>query len=202
MSDTMRIATFALGLLSLGAAARAQEPRFEVAGHLATTVQQELDATDLGFGGRFGFRPTPLLGLEGELTVYPSDLPENAAATSSRLEGLFGVTVGPRFDRFAVFGKARPGFVKFQGAREPFACILIYPPPLSCELAQGRTVFALDVGGGVEIYPTERSVLRFDASSLLLRYPGPAFTRKREAIADDSFWRGNLRLSFSVGLRF
>ena len=63
-------------------------------------------------------------------------------------------------------------------------------------------MLALDLGGGVELYPTERTLVRIDVSSLLLRYPGPALTRDGEAVSEDAFWGGNLKLTFSAGLRF
>jgi hypothetical protein len=189
-------------LISASSSSLAQGRDLELGAHLATTFQDELDTTDLGLGGRIGFRATPLFAIEGELTFYPSDVPASNPFTTSRLEGLFGVKAGPRFDRFSVFGKARAGFQRFTGEPGPFACILIYPPPLSCLLAEGRTVPALDLGGGVELYPTERSLVRVDVSSLLLRYPGPAFTRGGEAVMDDAFWRSNLRLTFGAGVRF
>ncbi len=122
--------------------------------------------------------------------------------TSSRLEGLFGVKVGPRFGRFSVFGKVRPGFVQFGEATEPVICILIFPPPLGCVLAGGETVFALDLGGGVEFFPSERTLLRFDVSDLMLQYPGPTFNRDMEAFTEDGFWGHNLRFAVSGGYRF
>jgi Outer membrane protein beta-barrel domain len=191
-----------LSLFSISGPAPAQENRFEVGVHLATTFQHELDTTDVGFGGRFGFRATSLLGIEGELSLYPSDAPDEVPISTSRIEGLFGVKIGPRFDRFSVFGKVRPGFVRFAEAPGPVVCILIYPPPLSCVLAGGQTVLALDLGGGIEFYPSKRSLVRVDISDSLLRYPGPAFTIDREAFTDDRFWRGNLRLTVGAGLRF
>ncbi len=197
------IITVVAGLLFLFASeVRSQENRLDVAAILATTFQHELDSTDLGFGGRIGFQATPLFAIEAEMSFYPSNIPEGVPVTESRLEGLFGVKIGPRYDRFSVFGKARPGFVRFSSAPEPIACIAIFPPPLNCVLARGETVLALDLGGGVELYPTERTLVRIDVSSLLLRYPGPAMTRDREAVAEDAFWGGNLKLTFSAGLRF
>jgi Outer membrane protein beta-barrel domain len=192
---------FLLFLLSIPGA-RAQERRLEVGGHVATTLQHELDTTDVGFGARLGFRASSLIGIEGEVSFYPTDAPETVTLSTSRLEGLFGVKIGPRFDRFSVFGKVRPGFMRFAEAPGPVACILIYPPPLGCVLAGGATVLALDLGGGVELYPTKRSIVRVDVSDLLLRYPGPAFTRDGDAVTDGRFWRGNLRLTFGAGIRF
>ena len=39
----------------------------------------------------------------------------------------------------------------FEEAPGPLACITIFPPPLSCELASGRTLMAFDLGGGVDV---------------------------------------------------
>jgi hypothetical protein len=200
MRIASRLASFVLVVSAVDA--RSEERRFELGAQIVTTLHQELDTTDGGFGGRLGLLVTPFFGLEGELSFYPSDIPGDLPVSSSRLEGLFGVKLGPRFDRFSVFGKLRPGFVRFAGAPEPFACILIYPPPLSCILAEGTTVPALDLGGGVELYPTKRSLLRVDVSSLLLRYPGPAFRRDREISPDGGFWGSNLRIAFGGGIRF
>jgi hypothetical protein len=38
-----------------------------------------------------------------------------------------------------------------EAAPEPFACILIFPPPLACTLGAGRTLAVLDAGGGIEV---------------------------------------------------
>jgi len=185
--------------------ARAQsgdDRKLEVSGQLAVSDLAELETTDVGSGGRFGFRATSYFTFEGEVNLFPSDIPDEVPVTSSRLEGLFGVKIGPRFDRFSVFGKVRPGFVRFGEAPEPIACILIFPPPLSCVLASGQTVFALDLGGGVELYPTDRSLVRFDVSDLMLQYKGPVFNREREAFTEGGFWSHNLRLAVGAGFRF
>jgi hypothetical protein len=187
---------------ALGLAQSNDDRKLEVGGQLAVTDLDELETTDFGFGGRFGFRATELLTFEGELNFFASDIPEEVPVTSSRFEGLFGVKIGPRFDRFSVFGKVRPGFLRFGEAPAPFPCIAIYPPPLSC-IVGGKTAFALDLGGGVELYPTERSFVRFDVSDLMLDYPGPALRRNRgEFAGDGGFWGHNLRFAAGAGFRF
>jgi len=179
-----------------------EDRKLVVSGQLALNDLAELETTDFGFGGRFGFRATSLFTFEGELNLFPSDIPDEVSVTSSRLEGLFGVKIGPRFDRFSVFGKVRPGFVQFGEAPAPFPCIAIYPPPLNC-IVGGKTVFALDLGGGVELYPTERSFVRFDVSDLMLDYSGPALRRNRGDFAGDGgFWGHNLRFAAGAGFCF
>jgi hypothetical protein len=174
------------------------QDRFEAAAQIATAHSSEFDANDTGVGGRFAWHPTAPIGAEAEMNVYPRGFPSASSFSSSRIEGLFGVTVGPRFARIRPFGKLRPGFLSFHG--QPVVCILIFPPPLSCVLATGRTVFALDAGGGVEVFATERTVVRVDVGDRLLKYPGPSFRNGRAT--EGSFFSHDFRLSAGAGLRF
>jgi hypothetical protein len=95
--------------------------------------------------------------------------------------------------------KLRPGFLKFRG--EPVVCILIFPPPLSCELAAGRTLFALDVGGGLELSTAGRTAIRFDAGDRILKYPGPSF-RTGGVVSQGDFYSHDFRFSAGAGVRF
>ena len=66
-----------LGMLS-PAAASAQTHGFEeFGGHVARTTLREFNGSDTGVGVRGGWRSTGMLGLEAELTVYPSNFPES-----------------------------------------------------------------------------------------------------------------------------
>jgi hypothetical protein len=183
--------------LMLPAMALAQE-RFDAAAHVAVARSSEFDANDTGVGGRLSWHPSALIGADAEMTVYPSSFPNANGFSSGRVEGLFGVTVGPRLARLRPFARVRPGFVAFRG--RTIACILIFPPPLSCELAAGRTVFAVDVGGGAELFPSSRTVLRFDLGDRVLKYPGPSFHKGRATA--DAFYSHDFRLSAGAGVRF
>lgn len=171
--------------------------RFDVGAHVAVARSSEFDATDSGVGGRLSWHPTSLVGADGEVTFYPATFPNENGFSSDRVEGLFGVTIGPRFERLRPFARVRPGFLAFRG--RPVVCILIFPPPLSCELG-GRTVFALDLGGGIELYPTNRTLLRFDTGDRVVKYPGPSFRNGRAT--QDSFYSHDFRLTAGAGLRF
>jgi len=174
------------------------QDRFEAAAQIATAHSSEFDANDTGVGGRFAWHPTALIGAEAEMNVYPRGFPSASSFSSSRIEGLFGVTVGPRFARLRPFGKLRPGFLSFHG--QPVVCILIFPPPLSCQLAAGRTVFALDIGGGVELFPAARAVVRIDAGDRVVKYPGPSFRNGRAT--QESFFSHDFRFTAGAGVRF
>ncbi len=160
----------------------------------------ELDATDVGIGARASWNPSPLLGVEGELNLFPSDIPDRVAISGSRLEGLFGVTVGPRFSGWRPFARVRPGFLRLGAAPAPVACILIFPPPLSCTLSD-QTLFAMDVGGGVELFTPASTFIRVDVGDRMLRYPGPAIDRAFQAHGD-SFFGHDVRVAVGAGWRF
>jgi hypothetical protein len=177
--------------------ALAQE-RFDAGAHVAAARSSEFDDTDTGIGGRFSWHPVSLVGAEAEMTVYPASFPNANGFSRSRIEGLFGVTVGPRLPGIRPFARLRPGFLTFRG--QSVVCILIFPPPLSCELAAGRTVFAMDVGGGVEVFPGGRAVIRVDAGDRILKYPGPSF--RNGGATQDSFYSHDFRVAAGAGVRF
>ena len=116
-------------------------------------------------------------------------------------KGLFGVTVGPKFGRMGIFGRLRPGFVIFGDASRPIACIAIFPPPLSCKLAAGDTLFAVDVGGGVDVSLTPRTFVRVDAGDRIVKYPGPTFDVNR-TVRSAAFFAHDFRVAAGAGLRF
>ena len=133
--------------------------------------------------------------------MFPADFPGNVPFSRERVEGLFGVTAGPTIGRIRPFAKFRPGFVTIREAPEPFACILIYPPPLACVLATGRTLAAIDVGGGVEVDASRRLFLRVETGSRMIRYPGSVFDADRR-IRERSFFDHDVRFGLAAGVRF
>ena len=168
---------------------------------LAIALSGQFDASDAGIGARAGWQATPLVGLEAEVVHYPKHFADAPAFSRSRFEGLFGATIGPRLGPVRPFARVRPGFLRVQPAPEPIVCIAIFPPPLTCELAAGRTLMAFDVGGGVDVSVGERTFVRIDAGDRLVRYPGPVFDTDRQ-IHDEAFFGHDIRLAFSGGLRF
>lgn len=174
---------------------------FEAGVHVASSEWSEFDGTDLGVGGRITWRPTSLLGVDADLTWYPSGFPDRIAFSGSRVEGLFGVTLGPQMNRIRPFAKAAAGFLRSSEAPEPFACIAIFPPPLSCLMAAGHTMPAYEIGGGVQVSTTRASFLRIDVTDRILEYPGPTFGRDFDLI-DDAFYGHALRFTIGGGFRF
>ena len=181
--------------------AQTGESRFMAGAHLATAASSEFDETDVGVGARVSWHPATLLGVEGELTIYPGDLGGAVAFSASRIEGLFGVTVGPRLERVRPFAKLRPGFLTFREAPQPIACIAIFPPPLHCQIAGGQTLLALDVGGGVEWEASDRIVVRVDAGDRAVRYPFPVIDHEG-TVRNSHFFGHDFRLTVGAAFRF
>jgi hypothetical protein len=190
------VASIAFALLAAGEVS-AQE-RFDASAHIAIARSTEFDDADTGVGGRLSWHPAAPVGAEAEMTFYPAGFPSGSSFSRSRIEGLFGVTVGPRLNHVRPFARLRPGFLAFRG--QPVVCILIFPPPLTCQLAAGRTVFALDLGGGVELFPGSKTLVRIDAGDRMLKYPGPSFRNGRAT--QESFYSHDFRVSAGAGVRF
>jgi hypothetical protein len=198
-----RFVSSVIVLISLWAApaiAQTPETPFDAAVQFVWSNSGEFDADDYGVGGRVGWRPVDLVGVEAELDFYPREFPDTVPFSRSRVEGLFGVTVGPTIGRIRPFAKLRPGFFTFREAPQPFACILIFPPPLVCAVAVGQTAFAMDIGGGIEVTASRRAFVRVDAGDRLIKYPGPVFRSNHPE--QDGFISHDFRFAAGVGLGF
>ncbi len=116
---------------------------------------------------------------------------------------------GRRFERFGVFGKARPGVVHFSNVSEvtgyePIVFIgdVFYSPIFR---NRDKTYFSMDAGGVFEFYPTSRVLARFDVGDTMIRYPernsptgnfGAPPPRLRSEL------RHSLQVTAGVGFRF
>jgi hypothetical protein len=170
----MRSVVIGLVLLTSTSAA-AQEQKFELGGQIAIAAPGAFDEGDVGFGARVAWKPASFVGVEAEFDVYPAAFPgDRAPFSGSRFEALFGATVGPSLGIVRPFARFRPGVLRYGEAPEPIVCILIFPPPLSCQLAAGQTLFVMDVGGGIEINVGRRSYVRIDVGDRIVRYPEPS----------------------------
>jgi hypothetical protein len=190
--------------------------------------------TNPGFGGRFTYNLTNEIAFEAEGNVFPDrDFREDGSffgrpddnrgvPSGHILQGQFGVKAGKRFKKFGVFGKLRPGFVRFgevsqfDGFRNrlffhPSRGIFVELP--NAEFHNGKeTFFSTDVGTVVEFYPSRRIVTRFDVGDTIIRYgpyreaaalvcalSGPCPTGLFERPSET---RHNLQFSAGVGFRF
>jgi len=136
--------------------------------------------TEVGVGGRFTYNLKRYLALEAELNFFPRNFQKfTTNFTGGRMiEGLVGVKAGIRRSKYGVFGKFRPGFESSGGAEVPRFLNGDGPDrqnPFGFERVRAMQ-FALDVGGVFEVYPSRRTIIRFDAGDTIVRYPGVEFT--------------------------
>lgn len=202
MIRSIAVCLVLMTVLTGRASAQSSADTFQVGAQLAVARSGQFESTELGIGGRVSWHPMAMLGFESEIDLYPADFPGNGVAFSARrVEGLFGITAGPRLARVRPFAKIRAGFLRYSPPTEGFACIAIFPPPLNCLMAAGGTRLIFDIGGGVEIFTADRSFLRIDAGDRMVRLPGPTFINGRD-VRDAPFFGHDFRLSIGGGLRF
>jgi len=157
--------------------------------------------TVAGFGGRAAYNINRKIAIDGELNFFPEN---DLDSSGRRLQGLVGLKAGYRSEKFGLFFKLRPGFVRSYRALDcPNGDLR------RCDTS-GRTDFALDVGGVVEFYPSSRTILRFDLGDTLIYYrernfvaiipePGGPVGRIVPLAGDTTH---NLQFSVGFGIRF
>ena len=186
------------------ASARGDVRRLEVGGHFSTLQIGDAGNTNAGLGGRVSYEFLPWLALEGDLSYFPHDRLDIDSGISSltlqtqysrrRLEGFVGSKIGVRAGKFGVFAKVRPGFTHLidKGINcvgEVCALALLARPEYDPE-------FALDLGGVVEVYPTARTVARFDLGTTAIRH------RSQYAPPCRACTTQNLSTSLGMGVKF
>jgi hypothetical protein len=205
----------ALAFLVFCVPAHAQSRRFEIANHFTFLNVGERAP---GFGGTFSYNVTRRFGLESTLNFFPGDPRSNLGSRirpvlggwnlGNILQGQFGAKgVVLRSRKAEFFLKAKPGFVSFSDERYSGTA------GLGPFLATGgrQTSFALDIGGGVELYPTRSTFLRLDLGDTYFRYNSFTTVMRISGlggafIMPNAGFRGSsvhtLQLSTGVGLRF
>jgi hypothetical protein len=202
-------------LIQLQALAQSEElPKFEVAGEFTTLEREAFSQrrTEPGFGGRFTYNLNQMFAVEGAGYFFPKRCFQCRNA-GNITEGLAGVKVGKRFEKWGVFAKARPGVISFsQGTFDsvlPFASSPLIP--VDFELSR-LTTFATDVGGVVEFYPSKHIVTRFDAGDTIIHFKRRTLNAVLFDPATNTFNPGiiplpartshNFQFITSVGFRF
>ena len=198
------------------ALAQAEElPKFEVAAEF-TTLEREAFAqrrTEPGLGGRFTYNLNEVFSLEAAGYFFPKRCFE-CRNGGNITQGLAGLKVGKRFEKWGIFAKARPGAISFsEGTFDVRQTISPAgtPIPVLFELKR-LTAFAIDVGGVLEFYPSKRIVTRFDVGDTIIRFNRRnldivtfdpvtnAFTPRRISIPDRT--SHNFQFMTSIGFRF
>jgi hypothetical protein len=123
------------------------------------------DKKETAIGGRFTFNINKTIALEAATYFFPNKCFSCERTNGTLTEGLFGVKVGKRFEKWGIFGKARPGFASANRAEVEF----VGNSPFNVEFHRA-TYFAFDLGGVVEFYPSKRIVTRFEAGDTMIHF--------------------------------
>ena len=174
---TLLVSSLCLSFFALSVNGQTEEPfKFEVGGHFTTITKPSFNNgdTEPGFGGRFTYNINRTFAIEAVGNFFPHSCQFcggfNGDNGGNITQGLVGVKIGKRFEKWGIFGKARPGVVSFSKGDNRF----VLTPPGSAfpvEIQRNRlTNFAFDIGGILEFYPTKRLVTRFEAGDTLIHY--------------------------------
>jgi hypothetical protein len=165
-----------LSLRLIEAQAQSDEvPKFEL-GAQFTSITKPIfggSVTESGFGARFTYNLNRSVALEAVGNFFPHQCNFCGKGGAGRdnsgniTQGLFGVKAGKRFQKWGIFGKARPGVVSFSKGDSEY----VLSPTNGFSIEQNRgTHFATDLGGVLEFYPSKRLVTRFEGGDTLIHY--------------------------------
>ena len=126
------------------------------------------DVTHAGVGGRVTYNINRSIAAEAEFNFFPQQH-FILSAEGRGIQGQFGVKLGKRFEKFGIFAKVRPGFLSVGNV------FSLQPGPLNLSTfntkLERRNFFTIDIGGVLELYPSRRTVVRFEAGDTSLRHP-------------------------------
>jgi hypothetical protein len=144
-------------------------PKFEVAAEFTTLERDGLgqQRTEPGVGGRFTFNFNRNIAVESAGYFFPRKC-FICANAGNMGQVVAGAKIGKRFEKWGIFGKARPGFVTFsQGALNGVLLV----PPGTIQVETNRTTnFATDFGAVLEFYPSPKIVTRFDLGDTIIHF--------------------------------
>jgi hypothetical protein len=177
-SNLNRFAFLIFAITMLAATAQAQEAdisKFEVGAQFSSlALTRPAEKREVGIGGRITYNLTDRLAIDAEANYFPSGSTRGFAPGGNVLQGQVGIKAGKRWDRFGVFAKARPGFVSFDGtfvSRRAGSTVIFGRVVNLYDFDITRTTHpSMDLGGVVEVYPSRRVIVRFDAGDTIIRH--------------------------------
>jgi hypothetical protein len=172
--------------------------RFELGAQYSTIreTNYSFEGTNFsGVGGRFDWNLTRRLAFESQVDFFPENaMPLPLVQGGQTLQAVFGIRAKViQSQHFAIFGLVRPGLLHFTGVEA-----------LSTEgsdVDRPATYFVLNLGGGIEFYPSPRWVLRFDIEGDPYRVPASIATYPGGTVSFPGKIDDTTRLSFGVAYR-
>lgn len=193
-----------------GARVTAQSPasKLEVGTQVTSLTLFRLDgygdATEMGIGGRITYNINRNIAVEAEGNFFPHRRVFQDLGDGRALQAQFGLKAGKRFQKFGVFGKVRPGLLSVGDvfSLEPGASLDFFGFTIPNARISRKTHFTTDVGGVFELYPTKRTVVRFDAGDTIVRYgPHYEYSTYPQLVQLPARFKHNFQFSTGVGFR-
>lgn len=151
-----------------------------------------------GFGGRFDGNLNRRLAIESQVDFFPEQGAARVLVQGGQtLQAVFGIRAKVvQARKFSVFGLVRPGLLHFTGVEVPSGQSSPY------YANQPGTYFVLNLGGGIEYYPSPRWVLRADVEGDPYRVPAySASNAGGGSVVLPGKINDTTRLSFGVAYR-
>jgi hypothetical protein len=187
-------------LLCLPPPVRAQDnsTRFEFGAQYSTIRETNSDFAAKNFSGlgaRFDWNLSRRLAFESQVDFFPENgVPLPLEQGGQTMQVVFGVRAKVVQTRhFSIFGLVRPGLLHFSGVET------LAPGTGIAYTTQPATYFVLNIGAGIEYYPTPRWVLRADIEGDPYRIP--AFFASGGTGSLPGKINDTTRLSFGVAYR-
>jgi len=167
---------------------------------------------EAALGGRVTYNVTSSLALEAETNVFSQTQFDLAKPGGRIFQGQFGAKIGKRFAKLGIFGKARPGFVRFAEVTKLLSTMITTPAgPLNQVFTVGTfgrgssAYFSADIGMVAEYYVAEKTFIRFDLGDTIVRYAafsGQGTFLSRAIITRPAQTKHNVQFSAGVSFRF
>ncbi|HLF84297.1 MAG TPA: hypothetical protein VI837_08995 [Blastocatellia bacterium] len=130
-------------------------------------VTNHIDDFVLGGGLRAGYRIAQNLAVEAEVNIFQRPPTDDPATPGKWSQGFFGLKLSKPLNNISLFAKVRPGYARFDGVT---SAIILPDGSVGVNLIKDNHFFAVDIGGGVELYPSHRTIIRLDAGDAVIRY--------------------------------
>ena len=131
-----------------------------------------INVTNSGVGVRVTYNFNRSIAAEAETNFFPQRQFALSGFNSGAVQAQFGVKLGKRFEKFGVFAKVRPGFISVDAEFvTPYTVSVVNGSATFNFKADRTNFFTVDAGGVFELYPSRRTVVRFEAGDTVIRHP-------------------------------
>jgi hypothetical protein len=185
-------------LLALPLRAQEEYSRFELGAQYSLIRETNFAfeaASFSGAGGRFDANLMRRLALEAQIDFFPQQgVPLPLLQGGQALQAVFGLRAKVVQTRsLSVFGLVRPGLLHFTGVEVPLTQMTFTTQP--------ATYFVVNLGGGIEYYPSPRWILRADIEGNPYRIPAYTTNAPGGTVVSPGRINDTTRLSFGLAYR-